>query len=59
LDTLISGEGMLTTEAHGYLERLDIAHKVPVRDGAHHFRSVDRPAQMARAGAGVSGYAAQ
>jgi hypothetical protein len=34
LDTLISGEGMLTTEAHGYLERLDIAHKVSVRDGA-------------------------
>jgi putative ATP-binding cassette transporter len=33
LDTLIPGEGTLTTEAPGYLERNDIAHKVSVRDG--------------------------
>ncbi|MFM0609402.1 cyclic peptide export ABC transporter [Paraburkholderia sediminicola] len=33
-DTLIPGEATLTAEAQKYLERLEIAHKVSVRDGA-------------------------
>jgi putative ATP-binding cassette transporter len=33
-DTLIPGEAALTAEAQTYLERLDIAHKVSIRDGA-------------------------
>lgn len=33
-DTLIPGEAALTAEAQKYLERLEIAHKVSVRDGA-------------------------
>ncbi len=33
-DTLIPGEAKLTAEAQGYLERLEIAHKVSIRDGA-------------------------
>jgi|ERR1700744_2565011 hypothetical protein len=35
------------------------AQGVGSRRRVHHFRSVDRPAQMAHAGAGVSGYAAR
>ena len=33
-DTLIPGEATLTAEAQKYLERLEIAHKVSIRDGA-------------------------
>ena len=33
-DTLIPGEAELTAEAQKYLERLEIAHKVSIRDGA-------------------------
>ena len=33
-DTLIPGEAALTAEAQKYLERLEIAHKVSIRDGA-------------------------
>ena len=33
-DTLIPGEATLTAEAQQYLERLEIAHKVSIRDGA-------------------------
>ncbi|PQV46773.1 putative ATP-binding cassette transporter [Paraburkholderia sp. BL21I4N1] len=33
-DTLIPGEATLTAEAQHYLARLDIAHKVSIRDGA-------------------------
>lgn len=33
-DTLIPGEATLTAEAQKYLERLAIAHKVSIRDGA-------------------------
>ncbi|CAG4917654.1 cyclic peptide export ABC transporter [Paraburkholderia saeva] len=33
-DTLVPGEAILTAEAQAYLERLEIAHKVSIRDGA-------------------------